>query len=560
MSRDRGGRATALIVLLLAISCGIVFLGVGGSGEQQAAAITATSISVAPMPGFTCTIVTPPDGQTMVSPGTAVLVSFGHMFPDLSTLSSSTFYLTKAGSSTKVDATVGPSALVNPRFGIFPKVDLLPNTKYVATITSGVRSSSGRALSNPKSWSFTTGPACRVLAQAPSPGATGVPLTQTISVKFDADMDASTFEWDSFSLTNVDGDERVWGTISYDGATRTAFLAPSLALEKGKSYRVTLTRGVRSANHANPIGAPITWTFKTAQAATIAARSPVDGAANVPLHQEVSVVFDRGMDPASITTASFLIRKRGGDLLPASVVYDEGIHTAILTPMASLEEGMTYEVTLNPDVSGADGRPLENSPVTWSFRTSGGSATLSDVAASPYAPAIYDLVDRGIISGFPDGTFKPDDSVSRQQFAKMAVKALGYMVTGTEVCPFEDVPAQSGADPFYPSKYVAVCAAHGITSGKTPATFAPFDAISRQQLVTMLARAAALPNPPAGFAPSVTPGQFSSDEHYLNACKAEYAGLLRGLVGLGPSFYFLGPSTRAECAQLLYNLINRLSG
>ena len=63
-------------------------------------------------------------------------------------------------------------------------------------------------------------------------------------------------------------------------------------------------------------------------------------------------------------------------------------------------------------------------------------------------------------------------------------------MTGAEVCPFTDVVAQTGTDPFYPSKYVAVCAAHGITTGKTPTTFAPYDNITRQQLITMVVRAA----------------------------------------------------------------------
>ena len=100
----------------------------------------------------------------------------------------------------------------------------------------------------------------------------------------------------------------------------------------------------------------------------------------------------------------------------------------------------------------------------------GGSdgVTFPDVAGSPYETAIYDLAERGIIAGREDGTFGPSDTVSRQQFAKMIVKALGFTVTGTEVCPFGDVAGQIGTDPFYPAKYVAVCAARGITTGYQP--------------------------------------------------------------------------------------------
>jgi hypothetical protein len=102
---------------------------------------------------------------------------------------------------------------------------------------------------------------------------------------------------------------------------------------------------------------------------------------------------------------------------------------------------------------------------------------------------------------------------------------------------------------------VAVCAAHGITQGKTATTFAPYDNITRQQLISMVVRAAALPEPPADYAPSFLPGQFYPEDHYLNARKAAYAGLLEGLQGVGPSYDFFAASTRGECAQLLYNLL-----
>jgi hypothetical protein len=186
--------------------------------------------------------------------------------------------------------------------------------------------------------------------------------------------------------------------------------------------------------------------------------------------------------------------------------------------------------------------------------TVGPVTSFPDVVGSPYKGAIYELSGRGIITGFDDGTFRPDSAVTRQQFAKMIVKTLGYPVTGTEVCPFTDVATQTGADPFYPSKYVAVCAAHGMTTGKTATTFAPGDSITRQQLITMVTRGAGLSDPPAGYTPDFTARQFSTYEHYLNARKAAYVKILSDLQGIGPAYNFLAPATRGECAQLLYDL------
>ncbi len=182
--------------------------------------------------------------------------------------------------------------------------------------------------------------------------------------------------------------------------------------------------------------------------------------------------------------------------------------------------------------------------------------SFADISSSPYKTAIEDLASRGVINGYPDRTFRPNNPVSRQQFAKMIVKTLGLDVSEQDVCPFPDVPGGvDPSDPLYARNYVAVCAAQGITQGKTATRFAPYDSITRQQLITMVTRAAGLPDPPADYAPAFTSGQFSLEEHYLSACKADSAGLLAGLQGLGPAYDFMAPASRGECAQLLHNLI-----
>jgi len=178
------------------------------------------------------------------------------------------------------------------------------------------------------------------------------------------------------------------------------------------------------------------------------------------------------------------------------------------------------------------------------------ASSFSDVPDTyPYAPAINDLKARGIISGFADGTFRPSGHVTRQQFAKMIVKTLGLPVTGEETCPFSDVGhGLSPDDPFYPDKYVAVCAATGITTGKTASAFDPTGNVTRAQLITMVARAADLGEPPSSYAPSF--GNFDPT-HYPWARKAAYAGLLDGLQGMGPSFNFFASATRGEVAEML---------
>lgn len=180
----------------------------------------------------------------------------------------------------------------------------------------------------------------------------------------------------------------------------------------------------------------------------------------------------------------------------------------------------------------------------------------------PYSTAILGLSAREVIIGFtqPTGTplFKPNDLVTRQQFAKMIVKSLNLTVTGSEINPFVDVVAQTGTDPFYPSKYVAVCALAGITRGKTSTTFAPYDNITRAQVMTMVVRAATaqagvpLRDPPDEYFDVGRLAGFIDPDHGQNAHLAECNGLLDG-IELG-EWNPLAPATRGEVSQMLWNL------
>ena len=177
----------------------------------------------------------------------------------------------------------------------------------------------------------------------------------------------------------------------------------------------------------------------------------------------------------------------------------------------------------------------------------------SDVTlVDPYFTQIDDLAARGIIGGYTLGNFGPNDPVKRAQFAKMIVGTLGITLGSSTATRFTDLglPDANG----YPHKYVQAAYDHGITTGVTATTFKPYLNITRAQLITMVARAANLPEPPPDYSPGF--GNFSST-HYQTARKAAYAGLLDGLPGMGPGYRFLDYATRGEVCVILYNLLHR---
>jgi hypothetical protein len=171
-----------------------------------------------------------------------------------------------------------------------------------------------------------------------------------------------------------------------------------------------------------------------------------------------------------------------------------------------------------------------------------------------YAAAIAELAEEGVVTGFCDGTFGPQRPVTRQQFAKMILISLGYEVPPAGTSSFSDVGAQPGVDdPLYPVAYVEACVKAGITVGKTADMFCPWDSVTRAQLITMVARAVRLPDPPAGVTAPFDP---FSTQHYPWAVRAYAAGLLDGFVGMDRDFDFWAPATRAEVCLVLSHLLD----
>ena len=64
-----------------------------------------------------------------------------------------------------------------------------------------------------------------------------------------------------------------------------------------------------------------------------------------------------------------------------------------------------------------------------------------DVAENHWAAKqIQELNERGIVVGYPDGTFLPDDNVTRAEYASMVIKALGQQdITVAQPVNFADI-------------------------------------------------------------------------------------------------------------------------
>lgn len=108
------------------------------------------------------------------------------------------------------------------------------------------------------------------------------------------------------------------------------------------------------------------------------------------------------------------------------------------------------------------------------------AAKLKDIEYCWAEEAITALVDEGIIGGYPDGTFRPENPVTRAEFAKMVARAFAIRPTGEP--RFRDIRNN------WAKAYITALSESGIVSGYPDGTFKPERHITRAEMATMLVR------------------------------------------------------------------------
>lgn len=120
-------------------------------------------------------------------------------------------------------------------------------------------------------------------------------------------------------------------------------------------------------------------------------------------------------------------------------------------------------------------------------------AVFTDVGPDQnYYPFVNYLYCRGVIQGYEDGTFRPENPVTRGQLAKMVVGAFDLHSERElpRVQHFSDVPP---ASPFF--FYIEAAYSRGLISGYADGTFHPQELVTRGQLAKVVTIAASMRDP-----------------------------------------------------------------
>jgi len=111
------------------------------------------------------------------------------------------------------------------------------------------------------------------------------------------------------------------------------------------------------------------------------------------------------------------------------------------------------------------------------------ASTITDIADSNYETAINALVSLNVITGYEDGTYRPEKTITRAEMAKILVEALGYgKLVGDDAANFPDTKGH------WASGYVAVAAGAGLVTGYPDGTFKPDQTVTYSEVLTMVVR------------------------------------------------------------------------
>lgn len=107
------------------------------------------------------------------------------------------------------------------------------------------------------------------------------------------------------------------------------------------------------------------------------------------------------------------------------------------------------------------------------------AADLSDISNHWAKSQIESLINKGVVTGYPDNTFKPDNTITRAEFITMTNKA--YSFTATATINYTDVPASA----WYATE-IAKAKAAGYIAGYEDGTMRPNAQITRQEAAKII--------------------------------------------------------------------------
>jgi len=504
-----------------------------------------------------------------------------------------------AGMPVSVDKSISGAVL-----SLKPSQNLAYDTRYTVTVPAGaVKDLAGNALAQACTFSFTTRSAPppvdttppTVVGTDPANGATGVPLDQIITVTFSEDVQRGA-GFGQIVVKDLSGNP-VDSDVSLSGKQLT--IKPKASLAYGTTYTVVIPAGAVQDLAGNALAQDYTFTFTTRSAPTggggggggapAPAPAPAKeegavapgtgGTVSVPAVAKVEVPPAAVETPIKVTVEK-LAPAQADPIVPAAmkdklasdvvdirvdvkVTFKSPIRITVHYSAAKVPSGMKPALYyyhegrakwlyLGGTVDPAAGTVTVEITHLTKFAVFAAPVVAFKDTAGHWAErqnVLDRLVGLGIVAGYPDGTFRPDNNVTRAEFAKMLVVALDLAPDAAAAAGFADA-----ADiPAWAKGYVGAAVKAGLIRGYEDGTFRADRQITRAELAVMVARALkAAEKAGLGFKDAADIPSWAAD----GIAQAVARGIIKGYED--NTFRPANPATRAETAAMTLRLLSAL--
>lgn len=201
--------------------------------------------------------------------------------------------------------------------------------------------------------------------------------------------------------------------------------------------------------------------------------------------------------------------------------------------------------------------PSNNIPTVIPEETNKPTDIFNDINDESWSKnAVVELYNRGIVSGYEDGSFKPENNVTRAEFLKFIITAIEADISENEISlPFSDT-----YDSEWYAPYVSAALKLEMVNGYDDETFRPDSYISREEAAAIVCRGIDA----MGISLDLYRLKITfEDENLISDYAVDFvyklysSGVING--DENQCFRPKDDMSRAETAQLIWNLIDTLN-
>ncbi len=197
---------------------------------------------------------------------------------------------------------------------------------------------------------------------------------------------------------------------------------------------------------------------------------------------------------------------------------------------------LTIILTISVSIGAVFAEPNEIDYSQWDTQ----AAYPPDIINTKYMQSVKYLIDKKILTGFEDGTFRPNEPINRAQIAVAVAKATNRTSNLEAMANKNTFADLSGYN--WAKGHINALVDAGIIKGKTSTTYAPGENITYAELVTILVRM----NPSAA---STLEARGNWPDNYIQYVK------LYNYLGDVTVKDWNAPAPRGDAAKLIYRFI-----